>query len=51
VKVCALLQKPSRARVEVPIAYKGFKIPDSFVVGYGLDCGTAASGARPTSAS
>jgi hypoxanthine phosphoribosyltransferase len=37
VKVCALLQKPSRSRVDVPIAYKGFEIPDSFVVGYGLD--------------
>jgi len=37
VKVCALLQKPSRAKVEVPIAYKGFEIPDAFVVGYGLD--------------
>jgi hypoxanthine phosphoribosyltransferase len=37
VKVCALLQKPSRAKVEVPIAYKGFEIPDVFVVGYGLD--------------
>lgn len=37
VKVCALLRKPSRAKVEVPIAYKGFEIPDSFVVGYGLD--------------
>jgi len=37
VKVCALLQKPSRAKVEVPIAYKGFEIADWFVVGYGLD--------------
>jgi len=37
VKVCALLHKPSRAKMEVPIAYKGFEIPDSFVVGYGLD--------------
>jgi hypoxanthine phosphoribosyltransferase len=37
VKVCALLHKPSRAKVEVPIAYKGFEIADSFVVGYGLD--------------
>jgi hypoxanthine phosphoribosyltransferase len=37
VRVCALLHKPSRAKVEVPIAYKGFEIPDSFVVGYGLD--------------
>jgi hypoxanthine phosphoribosyltransferase len=37
VKVCALLHKPTRAKVEVPIAYKGFDIPDAFVVGYGLD--------------
>jgi hypoxanthine phosphoribosyltransferase len=38
VRVCALLHKPSRAKVEVPIAYKGFEIPDAFAVGYGLDC-------------
>lgn len=37
VQVCALLEKPARARVKVPIAYKGFEIPDEFVVGYGLD--------------
>jgi len=37
VKVCALLQKPARARVEVPIHYRGFVIGDEFVVGYGLD--------------
>jgi len=37
VRVCALLHKPSRAKVEVPIAYKGFEIPDAFAVGYGLD--------------
>ncbi len=37
VKICALLEKPSRAKVTVPIHYKGFVIPDSFVVGYGLD--------------
>ena len=37
VKVCALLQKPSRARVEVHVEYKGFEIPDEFVVGFGLD--------------
>src|SRR5690242_13451042 len=37
VKVCALLEKPSRAQVKVPIDYKGFTIPDEFVVGYGLD--------------
>ena len=36
-KVCALLEKPSRARVAVPIDYRGFVIGDEFVVGYGLD--------------
>jgi hypoxanthine phosphoribosyltransferase len=36
-EVCALLEKPSRARVKIPIAYRGFEIGDSFVVGYGLD--------------
>src|SRR5512140_2181488 len=34
---CALLEKPSRARVKVPIDYRGFVIADEFVVGYGLD--------------
>jgi hypoxanthine phosphoribosyltransferase len=37
VKVCTLLEKPSRARTTVPIDYKGFVIDDVFVVGYGLD--------------
>jgi hypoxanthine phosphoribosyltransferase len=36
-QVCALLEKPARARVKVPIAYRGFVIDDVFVVGYGLD--------------
>jgi hypoxanthine phosphoribosyltransferase len=36
-KVCSLLEKPSRARTQVPIDYKGFVIDDIFVVGYGLD--------------
>ncbi|MGQ9511884.1 hypoxanthine phosphoribosyltransferase [Thermodesulfitimonas sp.] len=36
-KVCALLDKPSRRRVPVTIDYLGFSIPDEFVVGYGLD--------------
>lgn len=36
-KVCVLLDKPSRREVEVPVEYKGFDIPDKFVVGYGLD--------------
>jgi hypoxanthine phosphoribosyltransferase len=37
VKVCALLHKPARARVDVKIDYLGFTIEDKFVVGYGLD--------------
>ena len=36
-KVCALLHKPARSRIEVPIDYLGFTIEDKFVVGYGLD--------------
>ena len=37
VKVCALLHKPSRARIQVKVDYLGFTIEDKFVVGYGLD--------------
>lgn len=37
VKICALLNKPSRARTRIPIDYLGFTVPDLFVVGYGLD--------------
>ena len=37
VRICALLEKPARAKVQVPIDYKGFVIDDVFVVGYGLD--------------
>lgn len=36
-EVCALLEKPSRRRAQVPVKYSGFSIPDKFVVGYGLD--------------
>jgi len=36
-KICALLNKPSRRKVDVPVDYAGFDIPDEFVVGYGLD--------------
>jgi hypoxanthine phosphoribosyltransferase len=39
VKVCVLLDKPSRRRVEVPVDYRGFEIEDKFVVGYGMDFG------------
>jgi hypoxanthine phosphoribosyltransferase len=37
VRICALLDKPQRRQVAVPLHYKGFEIPDDFVVGYGLD--------------
>ena len=35
--VCSLLDKPENRSVEVPIDYRGFEIPDKFVIGYGLD--------------
>jgi hypoxanthine phosphoribosyltransferase len=35
--VCTLLDKPSRRQVKLPIRYIGFEVPDTFVVGYGLD--------------
>lgn len=37
VRICSLLDKPSRRETEVDIDYTGFVIPDCFVVGYGLD--------------
>jgi hypoxanthine phosphoribosyltransferase len=36
-KICALLEKPGRARVPVKLDYRGFAIGDEFAVGYGLD--------------
>jgi hypoxanthine phosphoribosyltransferase len=36
-EVCALLVKPDRRRIDLPIRYVGFEIPNRFVVGYGLD--------------
>jgi len=36
-RACALLSKPERRQVEVPVDYLGFEIPDAWVVGYGLD--------------
>ena len=36
-RVCAMLDKPERHKVNFPIDYLGFSIPDYFVVGYGLD--------------
>ncbi len=37
VKICALLSKPARRQIDVPIAYVGFEIPNKYVIGYGLD--------------
>ncbi len=37
VKVCTLLDKPSRRETAVSVDYCGFEVPDAFVVGYGLD--------------
>ena len=35
--ICTLLDKPSRREVEVDVEFSGFKIPDEFVIGYGID--------------
>ncbi len=37
-QIVVLVDKKSRRVVDVPLAYRGFEIPDKFVVGYGLDC-------------
>jgi hypoxanthine phosphoribosyltransferase len=36
-KVCSLFCKPQRRLVNIPVRYRGFDLPDKFVVGYGLD--------------
>ena len=36
-EVCALLTKPDRREVDLPIKYVGFEIPNRFAIGYGLD--------------
>jgi hypoxanthine phosphoribosyltransferase len=38
-QVCALMTKPDRREIDVPVRYIGFEIPNRFVVGYGLDFG------------
>jgi hypoxanthine phosphoribosyltransferase len=37
-RLCAIFDKPSRRQVRVHVDYRGFELPDEFVVGYGLDC-------------
>ena len=37
IKICTLLSKPERRKVEIDVAHNGFTIPDQFAVGYGLD--------------
>jgi hypoxanthine phosphoribosyltransferase len=38
-EICALLTKPARREIDVPVRYVGFEIPNRFVIGYGLDFG------------
>lgn len=36
-EVCVLFNKPAKRLIDIPVKYKGFDLPDQFVVGYGLD--------------
>ncbi len=46
VEIATLLSKPSRRKVEVPVKYVGFEVPDEFVIGYGLDFAERFRGLR-----
>ncbi|PFH87966.1 hypoxanthine phosphoribosyltransferase [Bacillus sp. AFS088145] len=37
IKICTLLDKPERRKIDLPVDYVGFVIPDEFIVGYGID--------------
>ncbi len=37
IEACTFLSKPSRRKVDVPVKYLGYEVPDEFAVGYGLD--------------
>jgi len=36
-RICTLLDKPERRKIDIEVHYKGFDIPDEFIVGYGID--------------
>ncbi len=38
-QVCVLFDRPYRRLIDIPLAYEGLELPDTFVVGYGLDAG------------
>lgn len=37
IKICTLLDKPARRQSQIQVDYKGFEVPDEFIVGYGID--------------
>lgn len=37
IKICTFLDKPQRRKINIPVDYIGYKIPDEFIVGYGID--------------
>ena len=37
IKICTLLNKVERRKVDIPVDYVGFQVPDEFIVGYGID--------------
>jgi hypoxanthine phosphoribosyltransferase len=37
IRVCTLLDKPARRKADIQADYKGYDVPDEFIVGYGLD--------------
>lgn len=39
IKVCVLFDRPYRRLIDIPLDYRGLELPDTFVVGYGLDAG------------